>query len=240
MSILVLGGTAEARALCAELSQRGLPTIASLAGVTTLRTRYPVPLRVGGFGGAEGLATWLRCQKVTAVIDATHPFAAKMPWHAASAAKQIGTPRLRLLRTAWPPRQGWIIVPDLVAAADTLPVGAHAFLSTGRTEVAAFAARGDVRFTLRSIEPPGDLPPHIASVVARPPFTVDAEVETLTRLEITHLVSKNSGGKEQAKLEAAARLGLPVVMISRPPQPDGPSAAKVADAVAWAVKTVDI
>ncbi len=239
MTVLVLAGTAEARELCLELAQCQILAIASLAGVTTLRTKYAVPTRIGGFGGAKGLAEWLRTNDVSALIDATHPFAATMPSSAAEAAEQTRTPRLRLIRREWSSHPDWITAPDIAGAAMALPTGANALLSTGRGEIAPFAARTDVNFILRSIERPGDLPPHFTPLIARPPFTLDAEVETFTRFGITHLVSKNAGGAGQAKLDAAERLSLPVIMVARPSQPKGDTCSTVEDAVAWAVKTIE-
>lgn len=239
MTVLVLAGTTEARELCTALSEAGVSALASLAGATRLRAKYAVPMRIGGFGGAEGLAEWITSHDISALIDATHPFAAHMPWHAASAAQQTGLPRLRLMRPAWLVREEWTSVDDLRAAADALPAGATAFLSTGRGTIAPFAERPDIRFVLRSIEPPRDLPSHIQSIVARPPFSIEDEIDMLSRHGITQLISKNSGGMGETKLEAAARLDLPVIMVNRPAQPPGPSCATVAEAVAWTAQCVD-
>jgi len=235
--VLLLAGTAEARVLAERLrGTPGLRLTASLAGVTAAPAPIAAETRRGGFGGAEGLAGYLHANAIAAVIDATHPFAAQMPINAARAC--AATPRLRLIRPPWAPVGDWRSLPDLAAAAAALPTGAHALLTTGRKETAPFAARPDVRFLLRSIEPVAGLPPHITQLAARPPFTLDAELALTRDRCITHLVSKNSGGAGRAKLNAAARRGLPILMVERPAPPPGPQAATIDAAVAWLRKTV--
>lgn len=228
--ILLLAGTAEARALAALLAGRGADAVASLAGVTRRPAPYALPVRTGGFGGAAGLAAWLRAGRVRAVVDATHPFTARMPWHAAMACRAAGVARLRLLRPAWPTRTGWHVVGNLAEAAEVLPAGARVLLTTGR-EAAPFVPRTDCHFWLRSIEPV-DLPAHIEPVLARPPFDLAAEIALMRRLGITHLVARNSGG-DPARVDAAATLGVAVVMIPRPVPPPGPMVETAADAMVW-------
>ncbi len=232
--ILLLAGTAEARALAGRLAARGVDAVASLAGATRAPADYGVAVRSGGFGGAEGLAAWLRAERVRALVDATHPFAARMPWNAVAACAAAGVPRLRLLRPAWPVRPGWRVVGSLDEAAAALPAGARVLLTTGR-EVAPFAGRTDCRFWLRSIEPVA-VPAHVTPLLARPPFRVDEEAAMIRRLRATHLVSKNAGGGA-AKLDAAAALGIEVVMVARPAPPPGPLAATVERALDWVVAT---
>ncbi|MEM0988393.1 MAG: cobalt-precorrin-6A reductase [Pseudomonadota bacterium] len=231
--ILILAGTREARALAAHLSQMGQPVLASLAGVTRDPAPYPCPVRSGGFGGVHGLAAWLQAHRPPALIDATHPFARQMQLNAAAAAAQTGTPRLRLLRPPWPTRQGWQLVPDLAAAAAALPPGARVLLTTGGKEVAAFAQRPDCHFVLRVIEPVADLPPHIQTHLTRPPFSLADEIALLRDQRITHLITKNAGGSGTAKLDAAEHLGLPVIVVDRPPVPPGPLAQDPQTAVDW-------
>lgn len=237
--VLLLAGTAEARALAERLRDaRGIRLTASLAGVTADPAPIAAETRRGGFGGAEGLAGYLRAEAVAAVIDATHPFSARMAGNAARACAATGTPRLRLIRPPWAPVGDWRRLPDLAAAAAALPPGAHALLTTGRKQTAPFAARHDVRFLLRVIEPVTGLPAQIDQLAARPPFTLESELALMQDRRITHLVSKNSGGAGRAKLDAAAQLGLPILMVERPAPPPGPQAATVDAALAWLRETV--
>ena len=239
--VLILAGTAEARALAEEAAALpGLRTTASLAGITSAPAPLAGRIRTGGFGGAGGLADWLRAHQVAALVDATHPFAARMAANAAAACDETGTPRLRLLRPAWEPVGDWRTFPDLAAAAAALPDGARPLLTTGRKELGPFAARTDLACILRVIEPVRDLPPHIEQIVARPPFSVDAELALMRARRITHVIAKNAGGAGRAKLDAAARLGLPILMIERPDPPPGPRAASVAEAVSWLRATLAI
>lgn len=239
--VLILAGTAEARALTKALSALpGLRVTASLAGVTSAPAPLAAETRSGGFGGAEGLAAWLGEQRVTALIDATHPFAARIAANAAAACERTGTPRLKLIRPAWQPIGDWRAFPDLATAAAALPAGARPLLTSGRKELAPFAARTDLAPILRLIEPVQDLPPHIEQIVARPPFTLEDELALMRRHGATHLVAKNAGGPGRAKLDAAARLGLPILVAERPAPPPGPRAASVAEAVAWACRAVGL
>jgi precorrin-6A/cobalt-precorrin-6A reductase len=232
--ILLLAGTAEARAVAECLAPLpGLKVTASLAGVTTRPAPIAAQTRRGGFGGAAGLAGYIADHAITAVIDATHPFAAQMATNAALACTATATPRLRLIRPAWEPAQNWHSFPDLAAAAAALPPGAHALLTTGRKETAPFAVRTDITCLLRSIEPVTGLPAHITQLIAHPPFTLDAELALMRAHAITHLVSKNSGGPGRAKLDAAAQLAIPILMVERPAPPPGPTAETVEEAVAW-------
>ena len=163
-----------------------------------------------------------------------------MATNAARACAATKTPRLRLTRPPWEPVGNWQRFPDLSSAAAALPAHAHALLTTGRKEISPFAARPDLACLLRSIEPAAGLPPHITQLTARPPFTLDAELALMQSRAITHLVSKNAGGPGRAKLDAAAQLGLPVLMIDRPAPPLGPTAEDVEAAVVWVCETVGI
>jgi precorrin-6A/cobalt-precorrin-6A reductase len=239
--LLLLAGTAEARALAERL--RDIPNLkvtASLAGVTSAPAPIAAETRRGGFGGAAGLAAYLRTNAITAVIDATHPFAARMATNAALACAATTTPRLRLIRPPWQPVGDWRDFPDLAAAAAALPAHAHALVTTGRKETAPFAERPDLNFWLRVIEPRTGLPRHINQLTARPPFTLSDELALMRAHAITHLVSKNAGGAGRAKLDAAAHLAIPILMVARPAPPPGPLASTVAEVVAWAVDTVAI
>jgi precorrin-6A/cobalt-precorrin-6A reductase len=237
--VLLLGGTSEASALARSLAAR--PHVAvttSFAGRTTAPVAPAGATRVGGFGGSEGLAAYLRAERVDVLVDATHPFAAHMRWHAAAAADDVGIPRLRVERPPWEPVDGdrWTSVADLKAAAAAVRAAGYArvFLSTGRTELAPFAGC-DAWFLVRSVEAPDSLPlPRVEVVLARGPFRTDDELALLRAHRIDAVVTKNSGATATAaKLAAARTLGLPVVMVERPPSPPGPQSATVDEAMAW-------
>ncbi len=228
MSLLILGGTAEARELAAALGGRA---ILSLAGVT--KRPLATPHRLGGFGGAAGLAAYLSAAKISAVIDATHPFATQMSRHAAQATEQTGLPLLRLQRPEWPISPDWQLAADLPMAAARLPAGARVFLSVGSRSLAPFLHRRDIWFLTRCIEPPGHSP-HGEVLLAHPPFTLAAETALLKAHKITHLVSKNAGGgATRAKLDAAKALGIEVIMVNRPQLPGAFEVASVARALNW-------
>src|SRR5688572_638849 len=214
--LLILGGTAEAAELAARLAgDARLETVTSLAGLTRMPTALAGKVRRGGFGGPDGLAAFLREERYDALIDATHPFASRIAAHAAEAAKLAGVPRAKLLRPAFArdPADRFIPVPDMQAAAAALPEGARVFLAAGRREIAAFAARPDLWCLVRMIEPPssGDTMPRGEVIVGRPPADPEAEIALLEQHGIGWIVSKDSGGQAAAKIEAARRLGLPVV-----------------------------
>ncbi|MEU5852094.1 cobalt-precorrin-6A reductase [Saccharopolyspora shandongensis] len=241
--VLVLGGTGEARKLAERLAERpDLRVTSSLAGRVREPQLPPGEVRVGGFGGVDGLADWLQREQVDAVVDATHPFAGTITENAVAAAERAGCPILVLRRPAWQPGPGddWRPAPSLAAAAALLPeLGERIFLTTGRQGLAHFAALG-LRFLVRTVDPPEPpLPPHTTVLLARGPFTVDDELALLREHRIDVVVTKNSGGSmTSAKLTAARELGLPVVVVQRPPQPAAPSAETVEDAVAWLDSTL--
>ncbi|QLJ03799.1 cobalt-precorrin-6A reductase [Streptomyces sp. NEAU-sy36] len=232
--VLVLGGTAEARRLAAALVAHpaGIRVTTSLAGRTTRPDAVAGETRTGGFGGADGLADWLRAHHVDALVDATHPFAETITAHAARAAAATGVPAIVLRRPGWRPVPGdrWHDVPSLAGAAEALPgLGGRVFLTTGRLGLAAFAHLTDHHFLVRSVEPPDPpLPPDTEVLLARGPFTLTGERALLRTHRVDVLVTKDSGGEATAaKLTAARELGLPVVVVRRPPLP--PGVAAVAD-----------
>jgi precorrin-6A/cobalt-precorrin-6A reductase len=239
LTVLVLGGTSEARELAAELAGRpGLRVISSLAG----RVRDPVlpagEVRVGGFGGVPGLAAWARAEGIGAVVDATHPFAETISAHAAAACSQCGLPLLRLARPAWEARDGdnWQRAGSLAAAAQLLPeLGTRVFLTTGRQSLASFAPLDQLWFLIRCVDPPvPPLPPHREVLLARGPYRRETERALMRRFGIDVLVTKNSGGALTAgKLDAARDLGIPVIMIDRPDPGPAASVAAAADAARW-------
>ncbi len=240
--LLLLGGTTEALALAEALAgDPRLEVISSLAGRTVAHRLPPGEVRVGGFGGAAGLAAYLKERRIGMVVDATHPFAATISRHTALACRETGLPRLQLLRPAWTPEPGdrWHEVPDMNAAAAALPaLGRTIFLAVGRQELAAFADppglhRPPLRLIARMVEAPGELP-GFEIILARGPFTLENEEALFARAGIEAVVSKNSGGDATyAKIAAARRLGLPVVMIARPPAESGDRAKSVEAAFAW-------
>ena len=235
--VLVLGGTAEGRRLAAALVADGVDVLSSLAG----RVAEPVlpagEVRIGGFGGAEGLAAWLRENQVSAVVDATHPFAATMTAHAAAAAAVTGTPLLRLQRPGWreQPGDNWRWVATMQEAAAAVARYRHVFLTTGRTGLGAFAGLTQ-EVLVRSVDPPEPpLPPHTTVVLERGPFSVDDELALMREHTVDVVVTKDSGSHlTEAKLVAARQLGIPVVVIRRPPLPAGiPVVATVEEALDW-------
>ncbi|MEV7980304.1 cobalt-precorrin-6A reductase [Streptomyces sp. NPDC086519] len=228
--ILILGGTAEARLLATELSARdGARVTTSLAGRVT-RPRSPAgEVRIGGFGGVAGLTDWIREHRVDALVDATHPFAETITATAAHAARGTGVPFVVLRRPGWRPGPGddWHPVPSLpAAAAALLRFGPRVLLTTGRLGLSAFAHLTDRHFVVRSVEAPEPpLPRHTEVLLARGPFTVADESALLQGNLIDVLVTKDSGGAATAaKLTAARELALPVVVVRRPPLPDGVTA----------------
>jgi precorrin-6A/cobalt-precorrin-6A reductase len=241
LRVLVLGGTGEARTLAALLAGRPelepeLEVVSSLAGRVVDPKLPQGRTRIGGFGGPDGLADWLAAERVGAVIDATHPFAAGISASAVTATARAGVPLLVVRRPGWTagPGDDWRRVASMAEAAAALP-GERVFLTTGRGGVAAFA--GDARrwFLMRSVDPPEPpLPPRLRVLLARGPFTVDAELALMREHAVDVLVTKDSGGPmTAAKLTAARILGLPVVMVDRPAAPDAPSVATVEEAIAW-------
>ncbi|SME92986.1 precorrin-6A/cobalt-precorrin-6A reductase [Tistlia consotensis] len=238
--VLILGGTTEALRLAEAAVAAGHAVTTSLAGRTDSPRRPAGALRTGGFGGAEGLAEYLRGEAVERLLDATHPFAARIAANAAAAAEAAGVPRLKLLRPAWRPLDGddWQPVASLEAAAAALPAGCRALLTIGRQELAPFLARADLTLVVRTIEPVENLPPNARLIRARGPFEPADETALLQAERIDRLVTKNAGGKAaSAKLEAARRLGVAVVMVERPTPPAGPTVARVEAALAWLADT---
>jgi precorrin-6A/cobalt-precorrin-6A reductase len=240
--LLILGGTGEAVAL-AEAVARELPdwdVVTSLAGVTTSPVKGPGRMREGGFGGAAGLAAYLKDESIDLLVDATHPFAATMARNAEQAARESGVPRIKLVRPMWARRaeDRWVEVDNPQAAAQALTeLGARSvFLTLGRRDLDAFAGLADTRFVVRMIEPPEEpLPLEVVELLlARGPFTTGDEIALMRDHGIDAVVSKASGGSAtQAKILAARDLGIPVVMVSRPPMPDGDQACSLDDALAW-------
>ena len=240
--VLLLGGTGEARRLAQRLVDDGVPVLSSLAGRVADPVLPPGEVRVGGFGGAAGLVAWLQEHPVTAVVDATHPFAAGMTANAAQAADITGVPLLRLQRPGWSARPGddWRWVDSLAGAAEAVAGFGHVFVTTGRQGLAAFA-QVRAHCVVRSVDRPDPpLPPRTTVVLARGPFTVAEERGLMTEHGIEVVVTKDSGGHmTEAKLVAARELVIPVVLVRRPPVPPGiPVVATVDEAREWLVARV--
>jgi precorrin-6A/cobalt-precorrin-6A reductase len=233
--ILLLGGTGEARELAAALAARGVPVLSSLAGRLSDPALPAGDVRVGGFGGVDGLRGWLGEHRPDVVVDATHPFAAGMTANAATACAATGTRLLRLQRPGWTERPGddWRWADSLAQAAGM--VHGTVFLTTGRQGVGAFAGLPG-RVLVRCVDPPTDpLPPGAVLLLARGPFSLADELALMREHAVDVVVTKDSGGHmTEAKLDAARELGIPVVLVRRPPLPAGvPVVTSVQEAVAW-------
>lgn len=236
MRVLILGGTAEGRALAARLHPQ-IDIISSLAG------RVPDPalpagaVRIGGFGGIDGLRQWLSGSEISAVVDATHPFAATMTAHAAAACADLGLPHVVLSRPAWDPDGATVVASDIDAADHVATRGySRVFLTTGRSGTSAFRD-SDAWFLIRVVTAPEPetLPPNHELVFSRGPYDYENEYALLSDRRIEVLVTKNSGGTlTRAKLDAARALDIDVVMIDRPALPAGVTVVgSVREAAEW-------
>jgi precorrin-6A/cobalt-precorrin-6A reductase len=240
MRVLILGGTTEASALARLIAgDARFEATLSLAGRTTAPSPQPIATRVGGFGGAEGLARFLGEQQIDRLIDATHPYAARISANAVTACRNADVPLASLVRPAWAPQAGdkWQNVPTAVDAALALgKTPRRVFLSLGRQELHCFAAFPLHHYIARLIEPPQQtaLPHGLVLLQQRGPFDIDAELRLLRERKIDVIVSRNSGGSATyPKIEAARVLGLPVVMIARRAKPIGHVVKSPEAAVAW-------
>jgi precorrin-6A/cobalt-precorrin-6A reductase len=239
MRILILGGTAEARAIAQDLDGAGVPVVSTLAGRVAAPRLPPGEVRIGGFGGPEKLAEWLAEERITAVVDATHPFAERISASAIQATTLAGVPLLRLERPGWAPADGdrWHWADDLAHAAFLLQRlrAARVFLTTGRQGLHAFAGE-DAWFLIRCVDPPQtELPRNYELLLDRGPYSLDGELTLIDSHGIEVVVTKDSGGAHtEAKLHAARERGLPVVIVRRPPRPSAETVLTVAEAAAWA------
>lgn len=237
--ILLLGGTTEASRLARALADAGIDAVFSYAGRTEAPVAQPLPMRIGGFGGVEGLAAYLTHEAITHVVDATHPFAAQMSRNAVEACAATGTPLIVLERAAWAagPGDDWHHVADIEAAVTALPdTPARVFLAIGKQTLAPFAAKPQHHYLLRLVDPPeGPLPlPDASVVIARGPFYEASDTALMRGHAITHIVAKNAGGAgAEAKLAAARTLHLPVILIDRPALPPRKVVATVAEVMGW-------
>lgn len=240
LPVLILGGTTEARALAGRLAERGDCAVTlSLAGRTRAPAAQGVPVRVGGFGGAGGLAAHLRSSDTALLIDATHPFAAQISRNAVEAAAATGVPLLALRRPAWEAVAGdrWFEVESVAEAVGGLgQAPRRVFAALGRQELEPIEDAPQHFWLVRSVDPvePKLRVPDAAYVLDRGPFPLDAERLLLREHRIDAVLCKNSGGTASAaKLQAARELSLPVFMVRRPTSAGGEAVGSVGEAVAW-------
>ncbi len=239
MRVLLLGGTTEAAQIARALVAADIDAVYSYAGRTAAPIAQPLSVRTGGFGGVDGLVQYLTAERITHVIDATHPFAAEMSRNAVAACAQTGTALIAFERAPWiaGPGDDWRPVPDIAAAAAALPdAPARVFLAIGRGNIGAFAGTPQHFYLLRFVDrPETPLPlPDSTVVVGRGPFKMAADLMLLTTHRITHLVAKNAGGDgARAKLDAARTLHLPVILIDRPALRERPVARTIDDVMRW-------
>ncbi|WP_272001635.1 cobalt-precorrin-6A reductase [Roseovarius sp. ZX-A-9] len=238
MTLLLLAGTSEAKELAQALARHGVTAIASLAGATRAPRDLALPTRHGGFGGDAGFAAYLETEKITAVVDATHPFAARITDRTARICAARGLPYCLLLRPGWHPEPGdrWTNIDREEDAAKHIAEDESVFLATGRQTLAQFANLAPRRVWCRQIDPPQEEFPFENGqfLVGRPPFSVEDEIALFTRLGVDWLVVKNAGGAaSRTKLTAARALGIPVLMLRRPAPPDAPRVSTVSQALDW-------
>ncbi|SDW59733.1 precorrin-6A reductase [Ruegeria halocynthiae] len=241
-NLLILGGTTEANALAKSVAEQGIPATYSYAGRVDTPRPQPIPTRVGGFGGAEGLARYVRDHGISHVVDATHPFAAQMSGNAVEACAATATSLAALTRPAWVAQEGdnWQHVPDIDGAVDALSGPARrVFLAVGRLHLQDFAVQPQHRYLLRLVDEPESVPLlNCDVVVSRGPFNFDEDRALMERHGTQLIVSKNAGGTgARAKLDAARALGLPVLMIDRPVLPQRTELAKVEQVLDWLAHT---
>lgn len=237
MKVLVLGGTKEAHELCLTLQRRGIVLLHARAGILD-SPPLPYPHRDGGFGGADGLARFIREEGFTRLISATHPFAREIAENAKAAAQQTGIPILRFEREDWlrPSGADWRLFERLDDLVRALPPSARCFLTLGHKHLAAFESRSDLWCLWRVIEP-AEARLNGRQLVARPPFSLEEEIELMRAHKVDLLVSKQSGGPATyAKIEAAARLGLPVYLWARPAMEFAETAGSVEGALDWLLR----
>ncbi len=244
-NLLILGGTTEATALCKQIDAERIPATVSFAGRVERPARHPVPRRIGGFGGVEGLVAYLNDNAITHLIDATHPFAAQMSANAVAACAQTNTPLIALTRAPWRAQIGdcWTHVQDIagaVVALNTAPE--RVMLAVGRMHLPEFAPNPQHFYLLRLVDAPSSPPefPDHHVVVSRGPFTQGDDLALMQEFAITQVVSKNAGGTgAYAKIEAARALGLPVLMIDRPALPDRLEVQTPDEVLAWVHDTTE-
>jgi len=230
MKILLLGGTSESRELAGHL--QGYDAVYSLAGATENPAISGLSTRIGGFGGVEGLRSYLRDGRFSHVVDATHPFAARMKTHVDLALAGTDVAAIHLIRASWELDQVERVA-GLTQASSVLKAGEKVFLALGSRHSETFQLRSDVQFWARSIDPKNDVG-SFAYITGKPPFSVEEETATFQKLGIDTLVMRDSGGAEgMSKLLAARKLGLRVVVVNRPALPHGLVVQSVKEVLQW-------
>ena len=239
IKILILGGTSEASAPASAVAKRGLPAIFSYAGRVATPKPQPLPTRIGGFGGVSGLAAFVARERITHIVDATHPFAAQMSTNVLAAAAQCGVKATALTRPAWRPVNGdqWQSVASINEAVSALAgPPQRVLLAIGRMHLAAFTAQPQHHYVLRLVDRPTSPLPlaDVSTVIDRGPFTLEGDLALLETQRIQRIVCKNAGGEGAAsKLTAARTLGLPIVMIERPALPPRHEVHRIDDVFSW-------
>lgn len=236
MTLLLLAGTGDARRIADELV--GKDVVASLAGATRQPDPLPMATRHGGFGGAKGFADYLTENRISAVLDATHPYASRITARSARVCQDRGIPFLQVLRPGWTaePGDNWTEIAQEEDAASHIPKGATVFLGTGRQTLGRFANLAGCKVICRQIDPPTGPFPFAGGefLVGRPPFSVEDEVALFAARRIDWLIVKNAGGAaSRTKLTAANRLGIPVLMLARPAAGDWATVSSIDAALAW-------
>ena len=240
LRVLILGGTSEASALARRLAgDRSVAPILSLAGATENPAPSLIPRRIGGFGGAEGLAAYIAVERIDAIVDATHPFAARMSANAVAAAEATRTPLVVFTRPPWRREVGdrWTEVETMDEAAEALGAAPRiVFLTQGRLQLAALARAPQHRYVVRAIDKPAEIDalPDCRLILARGPFALRDELELMRKEGIEALVTKNSGGQgTYPKIEAARMLGVEVVIVQRPRPLNAETLFALDDVLAW-------
>ncbi len=238
MTVLLLAGTAEARQVAQKLHQQNISAIATLSGATRHPKSLPIPVQIGGFGGADGFKQFISSQNIHAVLDATHPFAHNITDRTHRICHDISMPYALLLRQKWIPDTGddWHHIACETQAQHLVSPDDIVFLATGRQHLDRFAALNKCRIYCRQIDPPDtDFPFENGDfVIGRPPFSIEEEMRLFKRLKVSVLVVKNAGGQASAsKLVAARALGIKVIMIDRPKTPDAHKVETAQQAVDW-------
>ncbi|WP_380052528.1 cobalt-precorrin-6A reductase [Falsihalocynthiibacter sp. SS001] len=242
IKVLMLAGSGEARRLAALIaSDQDVTAIASLAGATRYPTPLPLETRVGGFGGRAAQERYILREGFDLVVDATHPFAARISERTSSICHDNSIPYLHLRRAAWEPQEGddWIMLNTPEEAKDHIPNGATVFLATGRGTLASFANLAGRHLICRQIDPPEQPFPFENGeyLIGKPPFSVEHEMDLFTDRKVDVLIVKNAGGApSRTKLDAARRLGIKVLMIKRPPLPKGDHVSTVDAAMDWIIQ----
>lgn len=229
--VLILGGTSLARAAAEAFHGQGDHVLTSLAGVTESPQKPKGELRVGGFGGVEGLAAFLKASQFDLVVDATHPFAVQISHHAVQACEAAGRDLVRLQAPAWNKQDGddWFEVGSIANAVSSIETEARVMVTVGRKEIAPFFTRGDISGVARMISVPDvPVPAYWTMLLERPPYSLAQELDLMRAQQISVVVSKNAGGARVPKLDAARELRLPVIMVQRPDKPKVKSFADVA------------